>query len=346
MTQEKLRQLLDGFYSLYPENHDRGCYLFLDEIQNVETWALVVRRYYDTKKVQIYLSGSSAKLLSKEIATSLRGRSLVTEVWPFSFNEYLRTKNVAYETKIFGKKFIDKMQSNLAAYLNYGGFPETVDLSETADRIRILQDYIDLVIFRDIIERYKISNIVLVKYLLQLLLKNPGTLFSINKIFNDLKSRGFSVSKNTLYEYLSYFEDAYVVFSVPLYSESIRKTQSNPRKIYVIDPGLSNAYSLKFDRDFGHLFENLVYLDLRRKGHKIYYYLTQNRNEVDFLTKDLNGKTHLYQVVWDTSDNATLLRERRALKEATDELNVPGEIITPEIYLTRTCSKKRKGDTP
>ena len=225
------------------------------------------------------------------------------------------------------------MKHSLVEYLNCGGFPETTSVVEVPDRVRILQDYVDVVIFRDIIERYKVSNVVLAKYLLQLLLKNPGTLFSINKIFNDLKSQGFNVSKNTLYEYLNYFEDAYLIFSVPLYSKSVRKTQTNLRKIYVIDSGLHNAYSLKVDRDFGHLFENLIYLDLCREEHEIYYYLTNSRNEVDFLTKDLSGKMHLYQVVWNIDDNATMMRENRALKEATDELKITGELITPETYL-------------
>lgn len=338
LTQEKLRQLLDGFYSLYPENHDKQCYFFLDEIQNVTDWPIVIRRYFDTKKVQIYLSGSSAKLLSKEIATSLRGRSIATEIWPFSFNEYLKTKNLPSTTKITGKKYFDQMKALLSEYLNNGGFPETINLPEKTDRIRILQDYVDVVIFRDIIERYKITNIVLVKYLLQLLLKNSGTFFSVNKIFNNLKSQGFSVGKNTIYEYLSYFEDAYLIFSVPLFSESVRKSQTNPHKIFTIDSGLSNAYTLTYDKNLGHLFENLVYLDLRRRQHKIYYYLTKNRHEVDFVTKDLNGKSHLYQVVWNIEDATTFERETRALDEASEELQIKGEIITPEFYLKNFLS--------
>src|SRR3989304_5586530 len=153
LTQEKLRQLLDGFYSLYPENHDRLCYLFLDEIQNVDDWALVIRRYYDTKKVQIYLSGSSAKLLSKEIATSLRGRSITTEVWPFSFHEYLRAQNVSEAKPPFGKKTLNN---------------------------------------------------------------NVSAPFAVHKFYNDIKSQGIKVGKDTIYQYLEYIEDAFLVFTVPL----------------------------------------------------------------------------------------------------------------------------------
>ena len=202
-----------------------------------------------------------------------------------------------------------------------------------SDRTAILQDYVNVVVFRDVIERHKITNITLVKYLLKTLLKNSATLFSVNKLCNDLKSQGFNVSKNTIHDYLSFFEDAYLVFSVPLYAESIRKMQTNPRKNYVIDTGLVNAYTLGMVKGLGHLFENLVYLDLRRRGHEIYYYLTKTRKEVDFLTKDKSGKWHLYQVAWNMDDKDTLEREVNALQEAESELKIKGEIITPEMYL-------------
>lgn len=332
LTQQKLRELIDGFYTLYPENHERKCYLFLDEIQNVDDWALVVRRYFDSKNVEIYLTGSSAKLLSKEIATSLRGRSISIEIWPFNFMEYLTAKKIAPQNKLLGKKARDKLTQHLTSYLNAGGFPETISL-DTPDRIRLLQDYVNVVIFRDIIERHKITNIVLIKYIIKSLLKNVGSTFSVNKFFNDLKSQGFSVGKMTIHDYLSYIEDAYLIFTVPLYSESIRQTQTNPKKIYAIDPGLVNAYVSHRTENTGHFFENLIYLDLRRNGYEVYYYLTQKRYEVDFLAKDIHGKLLLIQVAWDTSDSETFEREQRALKEAEKELDIKGHLVTQENYI-------------
>lgn len=331
--QKNLREIIDGFYSLYPENHDHVCYLFLDEIQNIEDWEIVVRRYFDTKKVQIYLSGSSANLLSKEIATSLRGRSIATEIWPYSFTEYLTAKNLTIDSKLMGKKTKDQLNSYLASYLNQGGFPEVVD-ADHPDRIRTLQEYVNVVIFRDIVERYGITNISLIKYMIKSLLKNTGSGFTVNKFFNDLRSQGFSVSKMTIHEYLSYIEDVYLIFSVPLYSDSIRKIQTNPKKIYAIDTGLVNAYTTNFSNNFGHLFENMIYIDLRRKYEEVYYYLTKNRYEIDFLAKDIYGKPHLYQVVWDMNDAETIARETRALHEAEQELGIKGKIITPEYYLS------------
>jgi predicted AAA+ superfamily ATPase len=331
LTQEKLRQLLDGFYSLYPENHDHTCYLFLDEIQNVADWPIVIRRYLDSKKVEIYLTGSSAKLLSKEIATSLRGRSIATEVWPYSFSEYLIAKKIQISQKILGKITLDKLTKQLHDYIREGGFPETINL-DVPDRFRLLQDYVNVVIFRDIVERHKITNTVLIKYVIKTLIKNTATVFSINKFFNDLKSQHFSVSKTTLHEYLAYIEDAYLVFTVPLYSESLRKTQTNPKKIYAVDTGLVNAYTTNFSQNWGRLFENVIFLELKRKGHDIYYYLTKERYEVDFLTKDINNQMHLYQVVWNVDDPETFSREKHALQIAEKELGISGEILTPANY--------------
>lgn len=333
-SQEKLRELLESFYQIYPENHDELCYLFLDEIQNVEGWSLVIRRFFDTKKVQIYLSGSSAKLLSKEIATELRGRSIAIEIWPFSFNEYLLANPILLEGKLLGQREKDILLKALLNYLNEGGFPEIVLLSNL-DRRQVLQDYVELVIMRDIIERHHVKNISVIKYMCQTLLKNVGCGFSVNKFFNDLKSQGLPATRNLLYEYLDYLEDAYLIFSVPLFSESLRKVNSNPKKMYAIDTGLVKAFSFSINKNNGHLFENLFFLDLKREGHKIYYYLTKEKYEIDFLVEDRLGNRKIYQVVWDTKNEETLRREMRALKAAEQELNIPGELVTPETYMQK-----------
>jgi uncharacterized protein len=331
LTPKKLGELIDEFYTLYPENHQQICYLILDEIQSVPGWEIVVRRFFDTKQVDIYLTGSSSKLLSKEIATSLRGRALSTEMWPFSFKEYLTAKKIPLPKKSFGKITQDRLLQALDFYIQEGGFPETINLN-SLDRNRILQDYVDVVIFRDIIERYKITNIQLIKYLIKALIKQSGSPFSVNKFFNDLKSQGMHISKMTIHDYLSYIEDAYLIFAVPLYSESIRKTQTNPKKIYTIDTGLIYAYINSSSENLGHLFKNLIYIELRRRGYEVYYYLTHERYEVDFLVKDHRNKFHLYQAVWDLTDAKTMEREMRALKAAEKELKIKGKIITPQSF--------------
>ncbi len=336
INQEKLSALIDGFYTLYPENHDKQCYLFLDEIQNVENWYIVVRRYFDTKNVKIFLTGSSAKLLSKEIATSLRGRSIATEIWPFSLNEAMQMKqNKEYfqlrTLPVLGKIKIDKLKSCLNIYLEEGGFPETISF-KPEERNKVLQEYVSVVIFRDIVERYHITNISLVRYLIKTIMKSVGASLSTNKLYNDLKSQGFKIGKMTVYDYLDYITDAYLGFRVPLYSESLRKIESNPKKIYAIDTGLIKAYSSGISPNTGHHFENLIFLDLKRQGHEVYYYLTRARREIDFLSKDLHGKWHMYQVCLDITSSDTYEREILAMKEAEEELGLIGKLITPETY--------------
>lgn len=329
---DKAATLIDAFYTLYPENHDRLCYLFFDEIQNVGNWAQMVRRYFDKKQVKIFLTGSSAKLLSKEIATSLRGRTLTTEVWPYSYTEYLQAKQLGHPQKPIGKKQLDQFQQHLTHYLNEGGFPEVIGL-ESVYRHQVLQNYVEVVIFRDIVERYRITNLTLIKHLIRVLLKNTGGYLSIHKIYNDLKSQNLRLSKMTLYDYMTYIEDVYLAFTVPLYSESLKKQQRAPRKIYAIDTGLAQAYTTSISFKKGVYLENLIYLDLRRQGFDIYYYVTQKGYEVDFLARSISGQWRLIQVVWDRHQSETYEREKRALNAAEQELQMQGELITPESYI-------------
>ena len=196
----------------------------------------------------------------------------------------------------------------------------------------MLQDYVEVVIFRDIIERYNISNIALVKYMIKTILHSSGRQLSINKLYNDIKSQGIKIGKNTLYNYLVSIEDCYLAFTVPVYKQSLRAVQSNPKKVYAVDTGLIQALTLRKE-DYGSLFENIVYLFLRRNQYDVYYYLTKDRYEVDFLAKDIFGNLRLFQVFYDMKEQSTFEREKRALDIAKNELGMDGEIITPENYL-------------
>lgn len=333
MNAKQMGNLLDEFYTLYPENHNRVCYFFLDEVHNVEGWDQVIIRYYNNKKVQLYLSGSSSKLLSAEIATSLRGRSLASEVWPYNFTEYLTAHQLALPKKPFGQKSFDIMRAHLLSYFETGGFPgvQNMNLDEWRDS---LQGYVDTLILRDVVERHNITNIALIKYLAKTLLANAATIFSLNKFYNDIKSQGFSASKDTLHNYLGYLEEAYLIFTVPMYSESTRLKQTNPKKVYAIDNGLINAMTLKINDIQNKYLENQVFLDLRRQGKEIFYYKTADGNEVDFVTVDKEGQREIIQVTWDMSDPKTADRETRALKQAEQELGFSGKIITLRDYLS------------
>ena len=318
-------KLLDAFYELYPENHHRRCYFFLDEIHVVENWHLVARRFFDTKQVQLYLTGSSAKLLSTEIHTSLRGRSLATEVWPYSFSEYCAAHDILPPTKkLFGKATFDTLYQSFLTYLFLGGFP-AVQHMQIGEWREMLQGYVDVVIMRDIVERYSVSNIAFLRYLVNTVLKNAATHFSVNKFYNDAKSVGYKVGKDTIHLYLRYLEDAFLCFSVPVYSKSARAINNQTKKIYAVDTGIIHAVSLSSEDLYGKLFENLVYLALRRQRKKIYFYKTKSGYEIDFVTVDPAGKKECIQVCWDVTDEATLDRENRALQ--------PGILMTPREYL-------------
>lgn len=331
MNAKQMGGLVDSFYSLYPENHQRQCFLFFDEIQNVDDWQLVVRRYFDSKNVQLFLTGSSAKLLSKEISSNLRGRALSLEILPYSFKEYLAAHAKGFPQKPLGKMAIDNTRKSLLDYFSYGGFPAVQGLPKNEWR-EALQGYIDTVILRDIVERYSVTNISLLKWLIITLLKNAASPFALNKFVNDIKSQGYKVSKETIHTYFSYLQDAFLIFAVPFYTGSERIKQTRPKKIYANDSGLINICLLE-SNNYGKLFENLVYLDLRRQGNDVFYYNTKSGYEIDFVVFDGEGQGELLQVCWDSHDEKTQQRELRALNEAKRELGFEGRIISLRDYL-------------
>jgi len=317
----ELDQLLDAYYELYPEMKEQKVYFFFDEVQNVEGWERFVRRVYDTENCYIYITGSSSKMLSKEIATSLRGRSLSYEVFPYSFREYLRIRQV--DIDFHSSKKTAAIRHELMQYLETGAFPELIHM-EPMERHQALEQYIDLMLYRDIIERYKISNHQLLRYLLKFLLINCGNPVSINKIYHDFRSQGWSLSKNSLYEYLGYLEEAYTLFSVLKYSNNIRERQRNPRKIYALDIGLKRAVSPT--ADMGRLYEMVVFQQLRRHYHPIYYW--QGKQEVDFIVPEHDQSTsQLVNVCYDINDHHTNKREINGLNEAMDKLNISNSTL-------------------
>jgi predicted AAA+ superfamily ATPase len=317
-----LHHLPETWYRLYPDNKGQQCHAFFDEIQNVPGWEAFVRRLLDTEALQITLTGSSARLLSREIASALRGRSLSTELFPFSFREMLRHEDID-ETPVLaaGGRRRAVLSNRLRQYLEVGGFPEVQGI-EAPYRIRILQDYVDVVILRDVVERHQVSNVTALRYLIRHLLGAPAMAFSINRFYNDLKSQGIPVSKNSLHEFLGYLEDAYLIQTVALDSRSERQRQVNPRKVYPIDTGLARAYRHAPGSDRGWLLETLVFLDLRRRGLEVCYFRSQTGYEVDFLARPLTGEPQAIQVTETLADPATRTRELRALEAVMAERNL------------------------
>ena len=286
-------------------------YLFLDEVQNIEGWEKYIRRIDDTENVQIFITGSSSKLLSSEIATSLRGRTITYEIFPFSFREYLRYKEI--EINFYSSKSVSYIQNAFNSYLVDGGFAETFDERPGVQK-RILKDYLDLIVYKDVVERYTIRNQSILKHLIKYMFVNMGTLVSVNKLYNEYKSQGYKIGKDTLMDYISYLQEAYTVFTTPIYRNSVREEQRNPKKLYAIDNGFKKLFSISLSDDYSKLYENMAFLHLRRKSREIYYF--KQTQEVDLYIREDNE--YLVNVSYAIEDEKTLQREVKALLEGME----------------------------
>ncbi len=310
---EEMDTILKIYYEMYPEAKKRKKYFFFDEIQNVPNWEKFVRRILDTENAEVYLSGSSSKLLGKEIATSLRGRAISYTLLPFSFREYLSAKKITY-TKYQSSYEKARILHELENYLKFGGFPEIVLEEDVEIRNKILKSYIDSLLLRDIVERYSIKNIKILRLLFNSLLSSFSKEFSIHKFYNFLKSQGYRISKNSLYEYVSHFEDSLTFFFVKKFAYSVREIEQSLPKVYPVDTGYVYQYDYHISENIGRLMENIVCVELFRKydyGH--IYYWKNSKYEVDFVIVDKNRVKMIIQVCYNIDDENTLKREIRSL---------------------------------
>jgi hypothetical protein len=275
-------------------NKSSNIFLF-DEIQNVEGWEGYIRVLHDQKK-KVIITGSNARILSKELGTNLTGRHISYEIFPFSFTEYLKHLNLKADTESF------------SGYLSSGGFPEFVDSRKQDILINLYND----LIYRDIVVRHGIKNPKVLKELGIYMASNVGKEFTYNKL-----AKIFDLgSVNTVKSYISYFEDAFLFFMVPRFSYSLKQQAVNPRKIYGIDTGLISRLSLSFSKDLGRLLENSVFLQLKRLGKEIFYY--REKSECDFVAVKNNKIELLAQVCLELSTD-NMLRVVKGLYDAMEE---------------------------
>jgi len=318
---DQLTLFVEVFYRRRPSMRDRECIFVFDEIQLIDGWERFVRRLLDSENVRICVSGSSSKMLSKELATSMRGRSISTEVFPFSFAEYLVHRGVELSSKTRpGSKLRSLIEHHLRGYLTEGGFPEVQGLDLPLRR-RVLQEYLDIVLLRDVVERHGVSNVPALRRLMRQLLSAPAGLFSINRLYNDFRSQGLSVGRDSLHAFVDHLHDAFLFFPVSIHSNSERVRQSNPRKVYPIDPGLVTAAAPKSGWGTGQLLETLCFLHLRRTHPEVSYYRHDDGTEVDFVVQSPDGP-QLVQVSADITAGDTRQRELRALDAAMNHLGV------------------------
>lgn len=314
---EQLGFLLEEYYRRYPSYRGRApVHWLFDEIQLVPGWDRFVRRVLDSERVEITVSGSSARLLSREVHSSLRGRGAATVIRPFSFREFLRHRGEeprreparwpAAERSLVEKRFRE--------FLTEGGFPEAQELA-AAQRVELLQGYVDTVLFRDVVERYRVTQVAALRWVVRQCLRNPAGSFSVHRLHRDLKAQGHGLAKDAVHAMLGHLTDAFLVAAVPLATESERQRNSNPRKLYPADPGLIGAFDASGRSNIGHALESVVMNELERRGADIGYVKTANGLEVDFLARYPGDGEELLQVCADLSSDGTLAREVTALEE-------------------------------
>lgn len=319
---DQLSLLLEEYYRRFPELRNKEVvHWYLDEVQLVEGWDRFVRRVSDTERVEFVVSGSSAKMLSREVHTSLRGRSIATVIRPFSFREFLRHRDEEprQESERWTPAQRSTVENRFAAYLRSGGFPEAQQLPSRT-RIPLLQGYVDSVLFRDVVERHEVSQVAALRWLVRFLLRNPAGKLSVRRLYDDLRSQGHSVGRETVSALLEHLADAFLVDLIALATGSERQRSSNPKVVYPVDSGLIQAFDASGRPATGKALETVVEGELARRQLEVTYYLSPDGYEVDFLARDYEGKDELIQVCADVSSQQTLERELRALEAASLDL--------------------------
>jgi len=324
---DELDLLLQAYRELYPKNDLSQSYFFFDEIQNISLWEKFIRRLYDTVSKNIFITGSNSKLFSTEIATSLRGRTLSYEVYPLSFKEFLRFKNI--QADYYSSKHLALIKNAQEQFLLNGGFPELLFINQSHS-LSILQEYYNVLIYKDIVERYGVKNTTALKYFLKRTLNSTTKQISVNKIYNELKSAGIKIGKNSLYDFLDYSQNIYLNMVLHKYDKSLINRELGEKKVYSIDIGFNNAIEYKFSDDRGKSLENAVFLELKRQQISIQYHKTE-KSECDFICFDRGKALAAIQVTYDMSDEKTKQRETQGLLNACKEFSLDtGTIISNE----------------
>ena len=312
-------QIIEEIISIFKEYFNKNLkYVFFDEIQEINQWEKAIRKLRDAEELKIFITGSSSKLLGKELATLLTGRHLTHTVHPLSFSEFVRFSGVK------AKKRKDAvLQENLlfklfGEYINIGGFPEAVLTKNEA----LLKQYFFDILEKDVMAKQEIREKKVLEKIAIYLLSNSGKIISLESI-----KAAFHISFAAAAKYLEYLKEAFLIFELPQFSFSLKKQQKAQKKIYSIDCGLSRAVSFRFSEDKGRVLENIVFMELSRRYQELYYYKTKNNLEIDFLAKESAQIKELIQVCWSLADEKTREREIRNLTAGMDELGLKEGLI-------------------
>jgi hypothetical protein len=313
-------EISDTYYGMYPHNHARKVYFFFDELQYVNRWARFVNRIQTTENCEVYITGSSAKLLSKEIATELGGRTFTWEIFPFSFREFLRAKGKPQSISDISSR--DEIIGAFGEYCAKGGMPERLVLPMESMSVQYFQNLVNDVLARDIILRYNIPHPVQLKRLAQMLMNNMSSLISVNKLKQRLAGERNKLSPELIGDYMDKLNDCYLMFTVPIRSYNIAVQAVNPKKVYCADHAMAQAFSPASSGNKGLALENLVFVALRRSMENVFYYKTARGEEIDFAVGP-DSDIHLIQVCWELGKQGrTRQRETGTLLDGMKELEL------------------------
>ena len=314
----QLGALVEEFHRRFPQPGDDATVTwFFDEIQVIDGWETFVRRLLDADRAEVFVTGSSSRLLSREIASALRGRGWPVLLHPFSFEETLRHRGHSVPA---GPNTMTRSQRLLIEqafldWLGVGGFPEAQDV-DAATRRQLLRDYVDVAMFRDVVERHDVRNVTGLRWLVRHLLGNAACMFSVERFHSALRSQGIAIAKDTVHQLLSHLEDCFLVRVIWMEARSERQRMVNPRKAYPVDTGLIPVFDRTGRANLGHALETAVLIELERRRCEVTYVRTPEGFEVDFLARGPNGEADLIQVCSDMSAPETASRELRALAYA------------------------------
>lgn len=319
------RKELDDILIPVLEKNDGKKYLLIDEIQNIDEWEKSINGYFKAYNVDIYITGSNSKLLSKELATLLTGRYMEIKMYPFSFNEFLDYKKELDHECIIENELKTPIENLFEEYFQYGGMPLTISADEK-DKIVTLQDLYSSIFLNDIVKRYSIRNIGLLQRITKFLIENAGNLISANSIYKFLKQDKLSITPNTIYNYLEYLEKGYFISKVTKEDIIELKEINNSEKYYLIDQGFYKSNLEEKLMNKGNRLENIVYLELLRNDYKITIGKI-NKMEIDFIARKKEEKIYI-QVAYELKEDKTIEREFKPLLEIKD--NYPKYVISTD----------------
>lgn len=291
-------------------------YIFLDEVQNIPFWEKWVNKEYELKLSYLAITGSNSSMLSGEIASTLSGRYLSVEIFPLSFREFLEFRQIKLSSKLdFVNKKIELSRA-FEEFIKYGGFPKVLEY-DAKEKKELLSTYKDSILLKDIVARYKLKNFTTLEEIASYLLANTGIIQSTSKIKNN-----FKISFDMASDYVEYLKNAYMIFEVKKFDYSLKKQNLNDRKYYAADLGLANLYRVANLQFRGDDLETIVYLELLRRGYKVYYYKTSSNQEIDFLLELDNKIVELIQVAKSIDNETTKKRELDPLSKTIEELHL------------------------